>query len=81
MKCETLQKQKKDTILKKPKNQCAENILRTDGRNAAILKAGADIVKANEELMRNTKIEKVLRWTTYLSLPIGIVELILNGSF
>ncbi len=55
--------------------------MRTDGRNAAILKAGADIVKANEELMRNTKIEKVLRWTTYLSLPIGIVELILNGSF
>ena len=58
-----------------------ESVLRNDGRADAILKAERDVMAAHKELTENIPLEKVLRWTTYLSLPIGIAELALYGSF
>lgn len=58
-----------------------EDVLRNNGRESAVKKAENDIIKAKKELLRNSKLQKVLRWTTYFTLPVGVAEALLNSTF
>ncbi|MES2110184.1 MAG: hypothetical protein V4577_15610 [Bacteroidota bacterium] len=49
-----------------------------NGRIAAIKNADSRIKKSINDLNRNQKIQKVNRWLTYISIPIGIIETILH---
>lgn len=48
-----------------------------EGRTAAIHKAENEISKAAKDLSWGNTVDKVSKWTMYLSLPVGIIELYL----
>ncbi len=48
-----------------------------EGRTAAINKAENELSKAAKDLSWGNTVDKVSRWTTYLSLPVSIIELYL----
>ncbi len=57
-----------------------ENVLRTEGREKAILEAAKDVRKASSALSKCEKVNKIGKWTTLLSVPMGIAErLIFKG--
>ena len=58
-----------------------ENVLRTEGREQAILKAANDVKKAADSLAKHKTVCKIGEWTTLLSVPIGIAEMLLGGGF
>lgn len=47
-------------------------------KHKRITKVAKDIAKASRELSRGLTLSKVSKWTTYLSLPIGVVESLLG---
>ncbi len=49
-----------------------------DGRLTGLSKAMAEIEKATKELNEGEDLGKVNRWTTYLSLPVGVIEAVLG---
>lgn len=57
-----------------------ENVLRTEGREKAILEATKDVRKASSALSKCEKINKIGKWTTLLSVPMGIAEMLLGGG-
>lgn len=57
-----------------------ENVLRTEGREKAILEATKDVRKASTALSKCEKVNKIGKWTTLLSVPMGIAEMLLGGG-
>lgn len=57
-----------------------ENVLRTEGREKAILEATKDVRKASSALSKCEKVNKIGKWTTLLSVPMGIAEMLLGGG-
>lgn len=57
-----------------------ENVLRTEGREKAILEATRDVRKASSALSKCEKVNKIGKWTTLLSVPMGIAEMLLGGG-
>lgn len=57
-----------------------ENILRTEGREKAIIEAANDVRKASSALSKCEKVNKIGKWTTLLSVPMGIAEMLLGGG-
>lgn len=57
-----------------------ENVLRTEGREKAILEATKDVRKASSALSKCEKVNKIGKWTTLLSVPMGIAEMLIGGG-
>ena len=57
-----------------------EYYIRSGMKDAAINKARNDIEKAVKDMKFNDNYESISRWTTLISLPIGILELYMNSS-
>lgn len=57
-----------------------EGIIQTDGREIAIQKAINDIRAANEALIKGTPAKRIAQLATYISAPIGILELLSFGT-
>ncbi len=73
---------KKKNAIKNLRNEISaiENILRTGGKEAAIKQAIRDVKLANEELIKGSATKKVAQIATYISVPIGLAELVTFGS-
>lgn len=56
-----------------------EDLIRNGLSIQAVNRAKSDINKATKELSRYHSLEKISKWSTLLSLPIGIAELYLNN--
>ena len=57
-----------------------ENVLRTEGREKAIIEAANDVRKASSALSKCEKVNKIGKWTTLLSVPMGVAEMLLGGG-
>lgn len=57
-----------------------ENVFRTEGREKAIIEAINDVRKASSALSKCEKINKIGKWTTLLSVPMGVAEMLLGGG-
>lgn len=57
-----------------------ENVLRNEGKEKAIIKATSDVRKASAALSKREKVNKIGMWTTLLSVPMGIAEMLLGGG-
>ncbi len=57
-----------------------ENVLRNEGKEKAIIKATSDVKKASAALSKREKVNKIGMWTTLLSVPMGIAEMLLGGG-
>lgn len=58
-----------------------ENVLRTEGKEKAIIKAAEDVKKAASALSKCEKVNKIGKWTTLFSVPMGIAEMLLGGGY
>lgn len=57
-----------------------ENTIRNEGREVAIAKATKDVTKASLALSKCESVNKVGKWTTLLSVPVGIAEMLFGGG-
>lgn len=44
-----------------------------------IIEASSNIAKASKELSKTDKLDEVSKWTTYLSVPVAVTEIILSA--
>ncbi|MBD5530238.1 MAG: hypothetical protein HDR02_17810 [Lachnospiraceae bacterium] len=74
------EKRKKDIMNLREVMGNLENVLRTEGKEKAIIKATSDVRKASSALSKCEKVNKIGKWTTLLSVPMGIAEMLLGGG-
>lgn len=67
-------RRKKDIKNLKEELENLENIIKTEGKEQAIKKATEDVKKASNALAKRNALETIGKWTTLLSVPIGIVD-------
>lgn len=58
-----------------------ENVLRFEGREKAVIRAANDVKKASSALSKCEKVNKIGKWTTLFSVPMGIAEMLIGGGF
>lgn len=75
------EKRKKDVIRFRHVLNEMEDVFRNNGKEDAIKSSINSIQKANKELCWATKLGKISKLATYISLPVGILESIHNNSF
>lgn len=56
-----------------------EEVLKKYGKEKMIIEASSNIAKASKELAKTDKLDKVSKWTTYLSVPVAVTETILSA--
>lgn len=75
------QKRKKDIKNLREVIDNLENVLRSEGREKAIIKAVEDVKKASTALSKCERVNRIGKWTTLFSVPVGVIEMLLGGGF
>lgn len=57
-----------------------EDVLKTEGKEKATIKAINDIKKASTALSKGEIVNKIGKWTTLFSVPVGVIEMVLSGG-
>jgi hypothetical protein len=57
-----------------------ERVMREEGTEKAIIKASSDITKAAASLSKKSSTNKIGKWTSVLSIPVGVAGFLIGGA-
>lgn len=57
-----------------------EEVLRSDGREACVVRITRDLQKASQELAKGNPVRKVTNWLQYCSVPVSVAEMLLSAK-
>lgn len=57
-----------------------EDVLKAEGKEKTTIKAINDIKKASNALSKCEIVNKIGKWTTLFSVPVGVIEMLLSGG-